>query len=332
MVTSCTSSGDTSPTSSDGPTRTAAATVGSATYRNPVYDSNFPDPGVIRVDDVYYAFGTEGGSSNIQALTSRDLVHWTPGPDALPELGSWANAGNTWAPEVIQIGDEFHMYYVARAEKQGVQCIGHAVSATPGGPYRDDNAAPLVCQDSIGGSIDPNPFRDRDGRLYLIWKNDGNCCGAPVHLWSQQLSADGSALVGTPRQLMANTKAWQGNLVEAPEMVLHDGKYFLFYSANSYADERYAMGYAICDSPLGPCVDKSDRPLVRSSSVATGPGHCYVVQTPAGEWWLLFHAWSPDAVGSLEPGRQLWLEPLRWDGDVPTVIQPTDAPQPAPRI
>ena len=323
------SSSSSAPGGSAQPARGAAS---SDAYRNPVYDSNFPDPGVIRVGETYYAFGTQGASSNIQTLTSQDLVHWTPGPDALPELGSWANFGNTWAPEVIQIGDEFHMYYVARGEKQGVQCIGHAVSSTPVGPYHDDNSAPLVCQESIGGSIDPNPFRDRDGKLYLIWKNDGNCCGAPVHLWSQELSADGATLVGAPSQLMGNTKAWQGNLVEAPELVVRDGRYYLFYSANSYADQRYAIGYAVCDSPLGPCVDKSDQPLVRSSSVAIGPGHCYVIETPTGQWWLLFHAWSPDAVGSLEPGRQLWLEPLRWDGDVPSVTQPTDAPQPAPRI
>ncbi|HXR42977.1 MAG TPA: glycoside hydrolase family 43 protein, partial [Acidothermaceae bacterium] len=216
-MSACSSSGG-----SAGAVKSPAASS-SAMYRNPVYDADFPDPGVIRVGDTYHAFGTQGGSSNIQTLTSRDLVHWTPGPDALPELGSWATAGNTWAPEVIQIGDEFHMYYVARADKQGVQCIGHAVSSVPGGPYHDDSTAPLVCQEPIGGSIDPNPFRDNDGKLYLIWKNDGNCCGAPVNLWAQELGADGKTLIGVPRRLMSNTKGWQGNLVEAPEMVFHDG-------------------------------------------------------------------------------------------------------------
>jgi beta-xylosidase len=308
-----------------------AAASSSSMYRNPVYDADFPDPAVLRVADTYYAFGTNGGDSNIQLLTSPDLVHWTPQADALPTLGSWAVAGNTWAPEVIQIGDRFHMYYVAKAAKEGVQCIGHAVAVSPAGPYVDAGA-PLVCQEALGGSIDPNPFRDRDGRLYLLWKNDGNCCGEPVHLWAQQLASDGARLLGSPRQLMTNTKGWQGNLVEAPELILRDGRYYLFYSANAYYDERYAIGYAVCDSPLGPCTDRSDKPLVRSTSAAVGPGHCFVLETRGGQWWLLFHAWSPDSVGSVQPGRQLWLEPLRWDGDLPSVTGPTDAPQEMPHL
>jgi beta-xylosidase len=309
----------------------AQAAPSATEFRNPVYDSDFPDPGVILVGKTYYAFGTNSGNTNVQVLTSPDLVHWTPKPDALPQLGSWAVGGNTWAPEVIEIDGRFHLYYVARSGAHNVQCIGHATSDKPGGPYTDDSTAPLVCQAPIGGSIDPNPFRDHDGKLYLIWKNDGNCCGSAVYLWAQQLSDDGSALIGSPRKLLTNTKAWQGDLVEAPEMVVHDDRYYLFYSANAYSDERYAMGYAECTSPLGPCTDRSDQPLVSSTDVATGPGHCFVIETPAGEWWLLFHAWSPGSVGSVQPGRQLWLERLHWDGDTPRVDTPSAAPQPVPR-
>ena len=43
-------------------------------YENPVLDRNFPDPGVVNIDGVYYAFGTNGGGGNVQAATSPDLV------------------------------------------------------------------------------------------------------------------------------------------------------------------------------------------------------------------------------------------------------------------
>ena len=59
------------------------------------------------------------------------------------------------------------------------------------GPFEDHPEAPLVCQRELGGSIDPYPYRDADGRLYLFWKNDGNCCAQPVHLWVQPLADDG---------------------------------------------------------------------------------------------------------------------------------------------
>ncbi len=43
-------------------------------YENPVLDRNFPDPGVVNFDGVFYAFGTNGGGGNVQAATSPDLV------------------------------------------------------------------------------------------------------------------------------------------------------------------------------------------------------------------------------------------------------------------
>jgi beta-xylosidase len=129
---------------------------------------------------------------------------------------------------------------------------------------------------------------------------------------------------------MTNAHRWQGNLVEAPEMVAHRGAYTLFYSANNYASADYGIGYAACRAPLGPCVDRSTASLVPSNAVAAGPGHCFIVTTPSGKSELLYHAWPPSAIGSTSPGRQLWLEPLTWNGDVPSVHPSQAGPQPRP--
>src|SRR5215207_1336991 len=44
-------------------------------YTNPVYDNDFPDPHIIRVDDMYFAYGTTNGSSvNIRLMSSPDLL------------------------------------------------------------------------------------------------------------------------------------------------------------------------------------------------------------------------------------------------------------------
>jgi beta-xylosidase len=317
-----------SPAHASAPSASVSARAGS--YVNPVYDQDFPDPAVLRVSTTYHAYATQGGGKNIQTLTSPDLVHWRPGNDALPKLGAWADAGSTWAPEVIGVGGRYVMYYVAKANQQGVQCIGRATAASPAGPFTDTAAAPLVCQASLGGSIDPDPIRAKDGKLYLYWKNDGNCCGKPVHIWGQRLRADGGALVAKPTPLLTNAKAWQGNLVEAPEMVAHGGAYVLFYSANNYASADYGIGYATCRTPLGPCTDRSSASMIPSNGKAAGPGHCFVIATPGGTTWMLFHAWPPDAIGSTTPGRQLWLEPVTWRGNVPSVHPSQTDPQPAP--
>jgi beta-xylosidase len=300
----------------------AAGTVLGRAYQNPVYDQDFPDPAVLRVGAQYYAYGTQGGGSNVQVLTSPDLTRWSPAPDALPRLGSWASGGKTWAPEVLAVGGKYVLFYTEQDQTSGKQCIGRAQSDKPGGPFVDDRRAPLVCQVELGGSIDPNPIRAADGALYLYWKNDGNCCGKPVQLWAQRLSPDAASLPGAPVALLTNTKSWQGNLIEAPEMVSHDGRYFLFYSANDYGSDKYAVGYASCQGPTGPCADRSAEPLLSSAPAAAGPGHNFVLDLPDGSSVMFFHAWPPDAIGSTVPGRQLWMEPLTWVDGQPRVGPP----------
>lgn len=328
VVAGCGSSGRSAP--APGPSSGSVADSAGNSYVNPIWDQDFPDPSAIAVGGTFYAYATQGNQLNIQTLTSTDLVHWRPGPDALPQLGRWASTGNTWAPEVLKTGAQYSLYYVARDKASDKQCIGRAVAAAPGGPFRDEAAAPLVCQARLGGSIDPDPVRDTDGSLYLYWKNDGNCCNLPVHLWGQRLSSDGSAVNGEATALLTNTKSWQGNLIEAPELAVHDGHHTLFYSANDYASDKYAIGYATCTGPLGPCTDRSSKPLVASNDDAAGPGHCFALQTSPGHWQLLFHAWPPDGIGSQSPGRQLWLEPLSWHGETPVVPAPDAGRQPAP--
>src|SRR5215207_8630425 len=188
----------------------AAASTPAGSFTNPVYAENFPDPGVLRAGHTYYAYGTNTSAENVPTMTSTDLVTWADGPDAMPAVGDWAVGGNTWAPEVVAVaGGRYVLYYTARSIATGKQCIGRAVGTAPGGPFADPDATPFVCQAAEGGSIDASPFRDADGRLYLYWKNDGNCCGKPVHLYGQPLSADGMRLAGTRKTLLTNTRPWQ---------------------------------------------------------------------------------------------------------------------------
>jgi arabinan endo-1,5-alpha-L-arabinosidase len=68
----------------------------SASYRNPVLDSDFPDPAVLRASDgYYYDYATQGEHDgwmlNIQVARSRDLVTWERLGDARPEKPAWAS-------------------------------------------------------------------------------------------------------------------------------------------------------------------------------------------------------------------------------------------------
>jgi beta-xylosidase len=135
-------------------------------------------------------------------------------------------------------------------------------------------------------------------------------------------------LIGEPVALLSNTKEWQGPLIEGPEMVVHDGQYFLFYAGNSYAHASYAEGVARCAGPLGPCVDSAG-PVLVSNAAAADPGHGFVF-TVNDRWWIVYHAYPPGFVGLARPGRLVWLDPITWTVDGPVVQGPNAGPQEGP--
>jgi beta-xylosidase len=285
---------------------------------------------VLHVGGTYYAYGTNGDAGNVPTLRSKDLVTWTVGKDAMPELGPWAVAGKTWAPEVLRQRDgTFVLYYTANSLDVGAQCLGRAVAQAPDGPFVDRSTRPFICQKQEGGSIDASPFAD--GRaLYLLWKNDGNAVDRDTFIYAQRLSADGLRLAGKPVRLVKQDADWEGALVEAPTLWRQDGRLYLFFSANRYYDGTYAVGYATCTAPLGPCRDAPENPILKTACDAVGPGHQTIVRDDDGETWVVYHAWPPDAVGSDFPGRLLWIDRLTWRDGRPEVAGPTCGPQPNP--
>lgn len=306
------------------------------TLQNPVIQTNFPDPFILKVDDTYFAYSTNSNSRNVPVATSTDLVHWDFGRDALPALPSWVdlNRRDVWAPEVLRVEDRYLLYYTARDRASGYQCIGLAISDAPEGPFRDRGDAPFICQSDEGGSIDASPFRDEDGTLYLYWKNDGNCCQMATYIYVQPLSPDGTELIGEPTRLVRNDQPWKGPVVEAPTMWRHEDRYYLFYSGNVYAGEAYAIGYAVCETPLGPCEDAEENPILasdmESQPLIVGPGHQTIIMDEAGETWIVYHVWQVTDGGSLTSNRQVWMDRLTWEDGRPVVQGPTRDPQPAP--
>lgn len=303
-------------------------------YDNPVFDADFPDPHVMRVDETYYAYSTNtGGFLNIPILRSPDLVNWERAADGLPALPSWAapNYGNIWAPGVIEVGDGFVLYYVGRDKASDKQCIGAAASETPDGAFRDESDEPFICQAALGGSIDAYPFRDEDGSLWLFWKNDGNCCGYPVGIWVQRLSDDGLRLRGEPVELIRQDQAWEIPLIENPAVVNHDDTYYLFYSANWWESRSYAVGYAVCDSVTGPCTKPQNGPIFEATDEARGPGGQSLVTDTDGNLWMAYHAWEGRNIGYPAGKRSLRIDPVTFDpAGVPVITGPTVDPQPLP--
>jgi beta-xylosidase len=314
-------------------TSSARADESATTYDNPIYPNDFPDPFILPVADGYFAYSTNVDNVNVPSLhLSPDFADWEFRGDALPQLPEWAAANQslTWAPAVLPRGASYVLYYTARDRAVGRQCIGRAVSDHPDNPFTDDSTAPLVCQVELGGSIDPSPFVDADGQAYLLWKNDGNCCNRPVGLWIQLLREDGLALTGEPVELLRRDQLWESPLIEAPDMVRHADRYYLFYSGNWWESAEYAVSYAVCATVTGPCVKPQKKPLFVYQRPVLGPGGQELFQDQDGQWWMAYHAWTAPNVGYPQGERSLRIEPVTFAEDKPVIPGPTDDPQPLP--
>ncbi|MBX9243797.1 family 43 glycosylhydrolase [Actinotalea ferrariae] len=287
---------------------------------NPVVDDDFPDPDVLEVDGTSYAYATNGNLRNVRVASSTDLVEWTELDDAMPQLPSFVIPGKTWAPEVSEVQPgRFVLYYTATNYRPTLQCIGVAVADSPEGPFEPVGEGMLVCPEDEGGAIDASTFvdpADPAGTRYLLWKNDGNCCGLDTWLQIAPLTPDGTALAGPATKLVRQDLPWEGHLVEAPTLVERDGTYVLLYSANDYGGPAYTIGYATASSVLGPYT-KNPEPLFATEMFDgryVGPGGQDVVVGPDGEDRLVFHSWYGE-----NTYRAMNVLPLTWQDGHPVV-------------
>ena len=317
----------------------------------PVHPGDFPDPSVLSHDGVYYAFATQNFATpsqtiNIQVSTSADGVNWTPtGLDALPRVGSWAVAGETWAPSVAydSTDNDFVMYYTAtEASQPGDQCIGLATSANPLGPYVDGNPYPIVCQDTNtppntvggdgGGSIDPDIFTDLSGNSWLIWKSDGNHLTPPMSalIWSVPLGPHLTPSTTSPTELLYDDASWQSGVVEGPDMVETPAPgggddYDLFYAGSDEGASTYGIGWASCGTsfPTGLCTDMSaSGPLLGTEPGMSGPGGPDVFDLYGGQPVMAFAAWQGNTIGYLACGiRPMYLAEVNFGpGGTPQIV------------
>ncbi|MFA1547978.1 family 43 glycosylhydrolase [Actinomadura chokoriensis] len=286
-----------------------------------VIAADFPDPDVIQAGSTVYAYSTSSSAGAVPVASAPSASGpWTMRGDALPSRPSWATEkGGFWAPDVSRRADgQYLMYFTApsAATTPTRMCIGAALSTGPLGPFRPIGDAPLVCDASEGGDIDPASFVDTDGKRYLLYKNDGNALnnGTPSVIWLQEVQADGITFVGPRKELIRNDRAEENGVIEAPVLIKRPTQYVLLYSGGSYCSDEYFTSYAVSSSLTGR-FSKAYRPLMTTETLGgavRGPGGADVL----GED-VFFHGWVGDCPGN--GARWTYTADLGWANDHPVV-------------
>lgn len=311
-------------------------------YRNPVWSGYFADPFVLPWGGEYFAYGTgeglamsaEGEPRAFAILRSSDLVNWTAvGGALIPPLEAKDHV--FWAPEVMERNGCFYLYYsCAPVNRDECHRLRVAIAEQPTGPFLD---AGLVLPDSEGFTIDAHPFRDpRDGQRYLFYAKDYFEERTGTGLAVVALSDDLRRAAGPAHPVLRANADWQiyqrdrplygrtwaaWHTVEGPCVVVHDGRYYCFYSGGNWQTRDYGVSYAVADHPLGPwkhADDPGPAVLRELGNEVLGPGHNSYVRTSGDVELLVYHAWDP-----AKTRRRMCLDRLVWTKDGPRCAGPT---------
>ncbi|MES2332122.1 MAG: glycoside hydrolase family 43 protein [Bacteroidota bacterium] len=284
-------------------------------YPNPLNTAG-ADPGALYDNGNYYFYFTSGNGTGAMPIKwSSDLLSFTDNGARVFPLGKfppWVTSGSYWAPEVSLLNGSYVCYYAAIGA-DGWFKIGVATAPSPAGPFTD-KGTPLASNPNFS-LIDPNFFHDpNSGKNYLLWKNNKNALSPaqPTQIVLQEISADGLSLVGTSTDLLVNDLSWEGAVIEAPSMLFRNGYYYIFYSANNYGTDKYAVGVARCTTIKG-TYTKSSYPILQSDSKFDGPGgQSIVTNSPIAPYLIFYHARLRSNPAA---GRLLMLDQMNWGTD-----------------
>ncbi|MCC5840924.1 MAG: family 43 glycosylhydrolase [Opitutales bacterium] len=287
---------------------------------NPVLRGFHPDPSWVRVGEwTYLVTSTFAWLPGLPVYRSRDLCQWDPLPPVIPDntvldFRGLACDDGLYAPGIRHDGRRFLLTctLVDRRKQRFVNFVCTSVDPAEGW------SRPVLLPESIG-RIDPTPFVDEDGSLWLVLNDlpvaeHAHGGTRSIQLW--KLDTETFQPIKGPYLL------WHGSMVgaataEAPRLFRKDGWYWLMIAEGgtgpnhsvTMARSREITGpYASC--PANPLL--THRHLGRREPIQC-VGHADLMQRADGSWWACCLA-ERRVEGCRLLGRETWLLPVAWEG------------------
>src|SRR5271165_2971715 len=227
------------------------------TFTNPLLPSG-PDPWVIQWNGYYYYMNSTG--QNLTIWKTKDItdlknaekkVVWTPPP-------SGPYSSEIWAPELHRLQGKWYLYFAADAGSNE----SHRVWV-----LENSSADPLEGTWQMKGklsgpddrwAIDPSIFENK-GQPYVVWSGWEGATNGVQKIFIARL-ANPWTLGSKPVVISSPEFPWEkvGDLTmknridpiphvdvnEGPEILQHDGKIMLIYSASGCWTDYYELGMA----------------------------------------------------------------------------------------
>jgi GH43 family beta-xylosidase len=293
-----------------------------------------PDPWVEYKDGFYYYMNTT--IDNLTLWKTQSMADLASAPKKIvwvpPASGPYSH--DIWAPEIHFLGGKWYIYFAADAGDNQTHRI-FVLENSNSDPFQGTwSMKGKVSDASDKWAIDASVFEDQ-GKLYMIWSGwEGDENGTqsiyiarlsnpwtvegprtristPEHPWEKVGDVDPKVLPGNPPHIDVN---------EGPEVLKHENKIFLTYSASACWTDYYALGMLTATSGSD-LLDakfwtKSREPVFRQSPEARAyaTGHNSFFKSSDGRDWLLYHANSAPGQGC-GWHRAPRAQPFKWKAD-----------------
>lgn len=283
-------------------------------FVNPLLPSG-PDPFSFYKDGYYYY--THSMQDRLVLWKTKDLTQlktaesktvWTP-----PQGTMYSK--ELWAPEIHFINGKWYFYFAA----DNGENVNHKMYV-----LENDSADPMqgewifkgkVADGNDKWAIDGDVF-EHQGILYMIWSGWEGDVNGQQDIYIAKMKNPWT-IEGNRSKISSPQFDWEKigdikndpaithlNVNEGPQILKHENKIFLVYSASACWSDFYALGMLTSDASsdlLNPdSWQKSTQPVFKQSpeNSVFAPGHNSFFKSPNGkEDWILYHANSKSGQG-----------------------------------
>ncbi len=276
------------------------ADLGNGKFLNPIIPGDHPDPILKDGEDYYLTYSSFFSYPALIIWHSTDLVNWAPiGPALFKPLGT------IWAVDLCKHNGRYFIYIPAAPE--GKPWSIYAIWADNiNGPWSE----PVDLK--IEGCIDPGHIVGEDGKRYLFVNGIRR-----IRLTDDGLATDGVVEPAYSPWIYPDDWITENFAPEGPKLLRHGDYFYLVTAVGGTAGPvtGHMVIAARSKSINGPWEHCPHNPLVRTQSASEpwwSRGHATLVEGPAGDWWMIYHAYEN---GFRTLGRQTLLEPMEWTSD-----------------
>ena len=296
-------------------------------YQNPVLFADYSDPDAIRVGDEFILTASSFNYvPGLPILVSKDLVNWQLKTYAIDRVEEDPSKGiphedpaavarrfeiprhseGVWAPSIRYHDGTYYIYYGMPDE--GIYVV---TAKDPLGPWSKP-----VCVRPAKGFIDPCPYWDEDGRVYIIHAYARSRIGFKSILGIFEVSSDGMMCISDDQFIFdGNDPAHPAITIEGPKVYRHNGYYYILSPAGGVTR---GWQVALRSKDIhGPYEIRTI--MEQGDTIINGPHQGALVDSPDGREWFL-HFQDRGLYG-----RICHLQPVVWKDDWPVIGTDADA-------